>query len=260
LHKRRAIYIFGCMFFFSNYYYYIVIGLQAICAIHCMRKGNQQKWLWLIIFLPLVGALIYIFTEMFTHREVQQVQSGLTSVFNPGGRISKLEENLRFSDTFNNRIALADAYLANGLTDKAISLYESSLTGAFTENEYVLTKLVYAYFDKQRYADLVTIVQKIYKLPQFARSRAHMLYALALEKEGKPDLAEKEFLHMKARYSYFESRYHYGLFLVRANRQEEAYTVFGDIVDEFRHLSSREKRYSQPWFNKAKDELKKMAA
>jgi hypothetical protein len=257
-------YIFGCMSFLSNNYYYIVIGLQAVCAIHCMRKGNQQKWLWLIIFLPVVGALIYIFTEMFTRRSVEQVQSGislgLTSVFNPGGRISKLEENLRFSDTFNNRIALADAYMAGGFTDKAISLYESSLTGAFTENEYVLTRLVYAYFEKQRFADIITVTQKIYKLPQFARSRAHMLYAIALEKEGKAEQAEKEFLQMKARYSYFESRYHYGLFLLRANRQEEAYTVFGDMVDEYRHLSAREKRYSQPWYNKAKDELKKMAA
>ena len=248
------------MSFFYNYYYYIVIGLQAICVIHCLRRGNPQKWLLLIIFLPVVGSLIYIFTEMFSGREVQQVQSGITSMFNPTGRISKLEEGLRFADTFNNRIALADAYLAGGQTDKAISLYESSLTGAFTENEYVLTKLVTAYFEKQRYADVITTAKKIYKLPQFARSPAHMLYAMALEKDGKPDLAEKEFLHMKARYSYFEPRYHYGLFLLRANRLEEAYTVFGDIVDEFRHLSAREKRYSQVWYHKAKDELKRMVA
>src|SRR5829696_7536428 len=97
--------------FAANYFYYITFGLQAICAIHCLRRGTQNKWIWIIIFLPLIGCIIYIFTEMFTGREMQEVQSGLGSLFNPSGRISRLEENLRFADTFQNRVILADAYL-----------------------------------------------------------------------------------------------------------------------------------------------------
>jgi len=75
-------------------------------------------------------------------------QSGVGTLINPTGRIKKLEANLRFSDTFNNRIALADACLEKGFTDRAIELYESSLAGNFTENEYVLSKLIIAYFQK----------------------------------------------------------------------------------------------------------------
>src|SRR5882762_10969040 len=100
------------MFYEYPYFYYITIGLQAICAIHCVRKGNQNKWLWLIIFLPVVGSLIYIFTEIFTGNDMANVQSGMGAVFNPSGKIKKLEDNLRFADTFANKVALADAYLA----------------------------------------------------------------------------------------------------------------------------------------------------
>lgn len=102
------------MFFYNQYFYIITLGLQAICVFHCIRRGTQQKWIWLIVFLPIIGSVAYIFTEMFSGNEVQNLQSGIGAVFNPGGRIKKLEDNLRFSDTFNNRVMLADAYLSKG--------------------------------------------------------------------------------------------------------------------------------------------------
>lgn len=246
------------MFFNDNYIYFITIALQAICVIHCLRKGSAQKWIWLIIFLPVVGSLIYIFTEMFTGNEVKQIQSVAGSVLNPGGSIKRLEENLRFSDTFNNRIALADAYLANSQAEKAIELYESSLTGAFFENEHVNSQLIIAYFQTGFYDKVVNTAKKIYKLPQFARSKQHMLYAMALERIGDYKQAETEFKMMKGRFAYFECRYQYGLFLVRAERETEARQVFSDIVEEGAHLNSFEKRYNRGWVNLAKDELKKL--
>lgn len=243
-----------------SYYYIASVVLQAICVIHCLKKGTQNKWIWLIIFLPVIGSIAYIYTEMFSRGQVQNLTSGVGAVLMPTARVKKLEEQLRFADTFNNRIALADAYLASGRTDAAIDLYEKSLTGAFAENEHVLSQLIVAYSDKGRYADILPIAQKISKQPQFARSRAHMLYALALEKTGNSALAEKEFKTMKAKFSYYEHRYEYGLFLGRAGRLDEARQVFEEIVAEASHLSAREKRDANVWFAQAKDALKKMRA
>lgn len=247
------------MFLSHNYFYFITIALQAICIIHCIRRNNPQTWIWIIIFLPILGCIVYLFTEVINKSSVQRAGSGLGSVFAPTASIRKLEEQLRFSDTFHNRVALADAYLAKGHTDKAIELYESSLTGVFTENEHVLGQLVIAYSQKNRYADIPPIVQKIYRSPQFAHSKVHLLYALALENIGKPELAEKEFKLMNSKFAYFEPRYHYGLFLERAHRKQEARELFTNMVDEFRHLTSREKRASRQWVNLTKEELRKMS-
>ncbi|MEP7144426.1 MAG: PLDc N-terminal domain-containing protein [Ferruginibacter sp.] len=243
---------------FSLYanYYYVVIGLQAICAIHCIRKGNQNRWIWLIIFLPLLGSLIYIFTEIFTRRGIEQVQSGVGAVFNPSGKIKTLQENLRFADTFNNRMALADAYLDAGQVDKAIELYEKSLTGTFIGNEQANMQLIIAYFEKRRFEDLITTAKKIYHLPQFVRSRAHMLYAISLGYTNNNEAAEKEFAFMKGRFSNYESRYHFGMFLKRSMRVEEAKKVFMEMLDESSHLSPNEKRNNRTWLNHAKEELK----
>jgi hypothetical protein len=248
------------MFFDYNYFYYVTIGLQAICVLHCFKKGNQNKWIWIIVFLPVIGCLIYFFSEIVTGRQIQQVSSGVGFVFNPGGSVRKLEEQLRFADTFHNRIALADAYLANGRTKDAIDLYEQSLTGVFTENEHVLKQLIIAYSNVKRYKDIIPLAQKIYRSPQFARSRAHLLYAMALEHTGNSQMAEKEFKLMSARFSNFESRYQYGLFLLRARRDDEAKQVFNEMLSEAGHLSSRERRGNQVWINQAREELKKISA
>ena len=244
--------------FFLNNYFYIILILQAVCVIHCLRRGRSTMWIWVIVFLPLIGCIAYVAIEMFNRGQIQQLQSGLGNALYPAGKIKRLEEQVRFSDTFNNKVALADAYLASGDTQKAIELYEGSLTGAFTDNDHVLMQLVVAYFTVERYADVIKIAKKIYRLPQFSRSHAHILYAMSLEKTGNYTKAEDEFKIMKVRYSYFEGRYQYGMFLLRSNRAEEAQKIFRELVDEFSYLSSFEKRNNRLWFNQAKDELKKV--
>jgi hypothetical protein len=246
------------MFFQNPNFYYVTIGLQAICAIHCLRRGKQQKWIWIIVFLPMIGCLAYIFMEMFNANDMKNVQSGVGSLLNPTGSIRKLEENLRFADTFKNKVALADAYLATGNIDKAIALYESCLTGSFTEHEHVNKQLIIAYFEVSRFAEIAVIGKKIYNLPQFAHSRAHMIYAISLANTGNNEEAEKEFKLMKGRFSNYESRYQYGLFLNRIGRTEDAKKLFHEMVDETSHLNSRERSQNREWFNKAKDELRKM--
>ncbi|MGZ5191880.1 MAG: PLDc N-terminal domain-containing protein [Flavisolibacter sp.] len=246
------------MFPFPSYYFVFILILQGICAFHCIRKGRQTGWLFFIIFLPLVGCLIYFFTQIISDREIKNVQSGVITTFNPSGKIKKLEKNLRFSDTFNNKVMLADAYLAAGQTEKAIGLYESSLVGNFDENEYVLTQLIIAYHNAKKFDKIIPIGKKIYHLPQFPRSKAHVYYTMALENTGNITAADNEFKKMRSKYSNFEFRYQYALFMIRNNRRDEALQLLSEINEESVHLSSQEKRYNREWIVKAKEELRKI--
>lgn len=248
------------MEFFGNYFYYITIGLQAICAIHCLRKGTQQKWLWLIIFLPIAGSLIYIFSEMFNRNATSQVQAGIGLLVSPGTRIKKLEDKVRFADTFSNKVQLADAYLANNQTEKAVTIYEGCLTGVFAENEHVLLQLIDAYSRLQEYPNVIAAARKIYQLPQFARSRAHLLYAMALDATGDSAGAEAEFKKMSARFSNFEARYQFGQFLLRNHRDEEALSIYRSMTEEASQLSPREKSAYRQWISLAKESLKAVKA
>jgi hypothetical protein len=245
------------MFFFSGTFYIIIVALQAICVIHCIRKGNQGNWIWLIIFLPLIGCLVYIFSEIITHREIRTVKTGVGEMLSPSGSIRKLEQNLRFSDTFNNRMQLADAYLAARDTGKAIPIYENSLTGAFEENEHAIGQLIVAYYYEKRYADILKIVPKIYSLPQFPRSKAQILYAMSLAYTGQTEKAEKEFLGLKGRFSNFEARYYYVLFLQMNDRHQEAKQLLQQVTEEIPQLSGVERKYNRNWLNLSKEMLKR---
>jgi len=248
------------MLFGGGSYYYIILILEAFCIIHCLRRGTQQKWLWMLIVLPVIGCLVYIYSEILTNRSAIRVPKiDVGAVLNPGAKLKKLEDELRFTDTFANKVKLADAYLDAGYTDKAVELYQASLTGAFAENEHVMAQLIIAYFEQGRYEEIIPIAKKLYKLPQFARSKAHIRYAMALENTGQVELAENEFKAMKGRYAYFEPRYQYGLFLVRQDRDQDAYQLFTDILDEVPQLSAMERKANRVWFAKAKDEVKKLS-
>ena len=108
------------MFHSHSYFYYITIGLDVICILHSIRNGTQNKWMLLIVFAPVIGALVYLFAEVFTRRNRAGLQDGISGILTTSnGRIRKLENNLKFTDTFTNRILLADAYLAGGHTDNA---------------------------------------------------------------------------------------------------------------------------------------------
>jgi len=241
-------------------YSYIIIGLAIFCGVHSYRRGTLSRWILWLVFLPIIGSLYYLFSEVLNKKSsfVRPVNYG-PKVAASGASIRKLEEELRFTDTFANRIKLADAYLASGQTDKAIELYTASLTGAFSENEHVMQQLIVAYYEQQEYKQIIPLAKKLYKMPQFARSKSHMLYALALENLGQTEQAENEFKAMKGRYSNFEQRYQYGLFLIRAGRDDEAWQLYTDMLNEEQHLSPIERKSNRVWFSKTKDELRKIS-
>jgi hypothetical protein len=240
-------------------YYYVIFILQAWCVYHSIRNGSQGKWILLIVFLPLVGCLIYLFTEVLNKTQVSSIQSDVAKLVNPGGRIKELEKKFHFSGTFANRVALADAFLAKRMNEKAIELYEPALTGLFESNEHVLEKLIDAYYNVGRLDDVIRIAPKLSKKLNFNKSKANLLYAFSLEKTGQDLQAEQEFKAMNCRFSNYEARYNYGLFLLRRDRKNEADLVFDAVINEGQQMSRKEIGESKIWIDKVIEESKKIS-
>ena len=74
------------MFHQHSYFYYITIGLDVICILHSIRNGTQNKWMLLIVFAPIVGALVYLFAEVFTRRNRTGLQEGISGILRDQGR------------------------------------------------------------------------------------------------------------------------------------------------------------------------------
>lgn len=110
-----------------------------------------------------------------------------------------------------------------------------------------------------RLNDVIRTAPKLSKKINFNKSRANLLYAFALEKSGNDALAEQEFKSMNRRFSNYEARYNYGIFLLRKDKIVEADRVFEDVINEGLQLSRKEKGESKIWIDKIIEESKKLS-
>src|SRR5690606_36057552 len=101
-------------------YYYFIIALQTYCIYHLFKNKRSYYWLFVILFLPLIGSVIYLVTQVYNKRDTAKIQDNLVSIINPAKKIKALEKKLEFSETYQNRVNLADAYLENKDYHKAI--------------------------------------------------------------------------------------------------------------------------------------------
>ena len=236
-------------------YYYLIIALQAFCVYHVINQRKDRWWIWIIIFLPVIGSLVYIASEVLDLRNLGSVQNDLSNIVNPGGRIKELEKQLEFSDTHQNRIALADAYLASGQAEKSIELYESSLTGLFEDDPHVNSQLISAYFHLGEYQKAIGKANNVTHNKDFQKSRARLHYALSLEQIDQLEAAEKELKALDTPYAGHENRIAYGQFLIRHHKTDKAIAVFEEIISEYNHLNKMERRKVRPWVNQAQEAL-----
>lgn len=236
-------------------YFYLIIALQGYCVYHCYTNRNEYYWILAIIFLPVVGSLIYLFLNVVQKQDIDTIQKGVTSVINPTKKITDLQKQLKFAETFENRVALADAYLAAEQYQNAISAYEVSLTDVFKEDFYVISKLQEAYYFSSNFELALKCANRIKDNLKFNKSRAAFLYALTLEKEGDVDQAEIYLKTFDAPYSRYQERLELAKFFIRHSKMTAAKELLDEIVTESEGMSKPSYRQNRQLIHKAKELL-----
>ena len=121
---------------------YYLIGalpyiLQLLLIVHIIKNHKPFLWLWLIVFLPYIGGIVYIIMEIIPD---------LADAVNPGRKLSELESLVKRQDTIANRTKLADCYVSLERFEEAIALYDSCLTGPYSDDADLLVKKINALF------------------------------------------------------------------------------------------------------------------
>ena len=163
-------------------YYYLTIALQVFCIYHAYKNRNNYYWYFIIFFIPLIGCIIYLFTQVINKRDVANSIDEITTIINPTKKIKDLEQKLIFSNTFQNRIFLADAYLENNDYNNAILYYEEALKSNFKEDVYTINKLIICYYKIQDFDKVIAYSSQINLDKDF--NETILYYGLSLEKKG----------------------------------------------------------------------------
>jgi hypothetical protein len=221
-------------------FYYLIIAFQAFCIFHVYKSRNEYYWYFVIFFVPLIGAVVYFFTQIINKTNIKNAANKINSVINPGKKIRDLEKKLSFSNTFQNLINLADAYEENKNYEKAILYYEKALIGNFKKHPHTLNKAAKCYFEIKNYDKVVEYASELNLEKSFRNSI--YIYAISLEKCGNLDEAEIQFRKTAVRYSNYGERLELSKFLIRRDKKEDAKIVLNEIVGEINNMIETNKR------------------
>jgi hypothetical protein len=234
-------------------FYTPILLLQAFCIYHAYQNHTDQKWYWLIVFFPGLGCLLYLYHHFYNRRSISTITEGVKEVVNSNYRLEQLEKALRFSDSLQNKVALADAYVHYQRYKDAVALYSDCLSGFMADDPGLRTKLLKAHFLNGDYNETIAWGQKLESEKSFKNAEEKAAYAWALHYQGKTDLAESIFKDTDKSFTNYFHRLEYCKFLVATNKKEELKTKLSDLVEEFEHMKGNERRMKRTLIKEVKD-------
>jgi hypothetical protein len=242
-----------------TYLWWILPVLQIYFAIHAYRNGNYF-WIFIIVFFPGVGVIIYLFAEYVPSlRNKTGFASGSNSIIKrlmPSREIERLKDEVSMNNSINNRLALANCYLDLNQAENAIRIFENCLEGAYKNDPHILLSLSKAYYRNKNYTaalDKLLLIRKDH--PTFIDKGVSALIAKSYDELGQMDKAIREYENIVNISTGEEIRCRYALALRKTGQSSEAAKVFETIIRKAKVSPNYYKSSEKEWIKIAKSSL-----
>ncbi|HTW33116.1 MAG TPA: tetratricopeptide repeat protein [Rhizomicrobium sp.] len=236
-------------------------ALMIGCLIHAVVTRRYFPWLFIIFILPGVGSLIYLAVEvvpgMVGGRTSSKLASGLRNAADPNRGYRQARRAVEMTGSVDAKRALAEEHIARGRYGDAIALYESALVGQFSEDPALLQGLARARFLAGDGAGAQAALDALKKTdPSFMTADENLLYARALELQGKDQEALAAYRKVAPVFPGQEARCRYAMLLQKVGRADEAQEHFREIVKSLDGAPGHYRRAQREWGNIARAALR----
>jgi hypothetical protein len=238
-------------------YLYSPIGLISLallvgCVVHMIRTDNVFPWIYIVVFLPSVGPLIYFFMVivpgMTRSRTAQRMQRGAARAIDPNKDYRAAMREVEMVGSADAKRAFAEQLMQRGQYADAIEMYQNALQGQFATDTALLFGLARAQFMNGDGAGTQASLDAIQAAdPKFQSEEAHLLYARALELQGKDEDAADEYKRLVPYFAGEEARTRYAQLLLRMGRTDEARALFTQVVKNLDGATSRYRSMQKEW-------------
>ncbi|HZQ68758.1 MAG TPA: tetratricopeptide repeat protein [Terriglobales bacterium] len=243
------------MGFFTSLFYPWGIILQVVAIVHFIRRRPDGYWLWVILFLGPLGALIYIFVEVLPDAGLLRQSF---KVFPRRSRIRELEAAILDNPSAGNYEELADLYLEDGNFARARQCYDHAISSR-TDSPDPFYRRAIAEMEMGDFAAAVPDMERVVgKDPKYDFHRAKGLLAHAYANTGNVEQAQKLFREAVEISTLSETYYNYATFLAGQQRCAEAREWAQRILAKKPTMPGYLKRRERPWFRKASGLLKRL--
>ena len=232
--------------------YYLPYALNLLCLLHALRGGRDQRWLWILLMLPVVGAAIYFFVEIVPGMRGGSVDLSRLPWFEKR-RIRALEEDLVESDTADKRSELAGLYLTYGRTADALTVLTPALAGPLRNHHQLIHTLARMQVENGAWGEAEATLARLDAAGSGIHKRSRRLMLARIRAgQGLSTEAEELFKELARTEDSEEPRYRYAAFLRAANRHAEADEHIAKMTKHLRSLGGLYRRSEKYWLARAK--------
>ncbi len=227
--------------------------LMVTAIIHFIRRRPDSYWLWVIIFLGPIGALVYIVAEVLPDA---QLLGWTVRGFSRRRRIHELQGLVIDNPSAGNYEELGQLYLDERKFARAKESFDRAIS-ARTDSPDPFYRRGICSLELGDFAGAVPDLERaVSKDPKYDFSRAPALLAHAYARTGQNEKADALFRKVMETSTLTESQVHYGEFLKSQGRIGEARDLLQRVMAKKRTMPSFQKRRERPWFWRASAMLK----
>ena len=231
--------------------------LQGFAIIHFVRRRPDGYWIFIILFLGPIGALIYILVEVAP--DIGLLRQSF-KVFPRRKRISELETIVRDNPSSGNYEELGDLYMDDDRLQLARTAFDKAIAARADALDPFYRRGVCALLLGDAAAALPDLERVVGNDPDYDFHRSAGLLAHAYALTGQREKAEALFRQVTARSTSSETYLNFADMLASDQRNTEAREWAQKVLDKKPTMPAYLRRRERPWFRKASEMLKRLPA
>jgi hypothetical protein len=231
--------------------------LQALAIVHFIRRRPDTYWIFIILFLGPLGAIVYLAVEALP--DIGLVGQSF-KVFPRRKRIRELEAAIRDNPSAGNYEELGDLYMDDGDLQSARAAFDKAIAARADTLDPFYRRGVCAISLNDAAAALPDLERVVGKESDYDFQRAAGLLAHAYAQTGQKEKAEALFRQVTITSTLSETYLNFAELLASEGRNAEAREWAQKVLDKKPSMPGYLRRRERPWFRRANDVLKRIPA
>jgi hypothetical protein len=245
------------MGFLSHLFFPWGLLLQGFAIVHFIRRRPEIYWLYIILFLGPLGALVYIFVEVIPDAGLLRQSF---KVFPRRKRINELETMVRDNPSAGNYEELGDLYMDDGRWVPARAAFDKAIAARADTLDPFYRRGVCAILLGDAEAAIPDLERAVTKDFDYDFHRAAGLLAHAYARTGQQERAETLFRRTTVTSTLSETYLNFADLLAAEGRTAEARQWAQKVLDKKPTMPDYLRRRERPWFRSAQALLKRLPA
>jgi hypothetical protein len=241
----------------SHLFYPWSLLLQAAALIHFIRRRPSWYWLYIIIFLGWIGAILYLLIEAVP--DIGLARESF-KVFPRRKRINQLLVAIHDNPSGGNYEELGNLYMDDGKLQPARSAFDKAIAARIDTLDTFYRRGVCTLQMGDAAGALPDLERVVAKDPSYDFRRAPGLLAHAYAQTGQKDKADALFRQVTALSTLSETYLNFAELLASEGRNAEARQWAQKVLDKRPTMPGYLRRRERPWFRSASKLLRHVPA